>query len=335
MDALTNRLGTRFLVVTVVPNVLLIGYIGFLIAAGAPAHSPSLAKALKVLDGLTVHQVIALVLGVLVISIASHPLQTPLIQLMEGYWWGLPLGPRLANRAINRIMRERNRTLDEIDKARAQLGEDPQNRDAKNIARRAQFRLDWLPDREADLLPTALGNTLRKGETRAGRPYELQLTVALPRLIPSMSQGIFDEVSDRRNQLDAAVRLCVASGIATAVSVGLLLWDGAWLFLAVAAYLLCWTCYRSAVAAARGFSSSLAAAIDLHHLQLFDALSLERPPDIATECERNRILTKLFNRAPLRKGDKSMLHYIVPKADNSAESGAKALPAPDPGSPAP
>ena len=131
MDALTNRLGTRFLVVTVVPNVLLIGYIGFLIAAGALAHSPSLAKALKVLDGLTVHQVIALVLGVLVISIASHPLQTPLIQLMEGYWWGLPLGPRLANRAINRIMRERNRTLDEIDKARAQLGEDPQNRDAK------------------------------------------------------------------------------------------------------------------------------------------------------------------------------------------------------------
>ena len=36
MGAFANRLGTRFLVVTVLPNVLLIGYVGLLLAAGAP-----------------------------------------------------------------------------------------------------------------------------------------------------------------------------------------------------------------------------------------------------------------------------------------------------------
>lgn len=88
MEALTSRLGTRFLVVTVVPNILLIGYVSFLVASGAPAQSPSPARALRVLDGLTGHQVIAVILGAFVVSVATHPLQIPLIQIVEGYWWG-------------------------------------------------------------------------------------------------------------------------------------------------------------------------------------------------------------------------------------------------------
>ena len=70
MDALTKRLGTRFLVVTVLPNVLFTAYVGFLLAAGAPTHSPSLAHALKVLDALTVRQIIVLLVAVLIISVA-------------------------------------------------------------------------------------------------------------------------------------------------------------------------------------------------------------------------------------------------------------------------
>ena len=89
---------------------------------------------------------------------------------------------------------------------------------------------------QGDLLPTALGNTLRRGETRAGERYQLDLTVALPRLTPLMAPGVLAELSDLRNQLDAAARLCIAAGIATAVSVGLLIWHGPWLFLALATY---------------------------------------------------------------------------------------------------
>ena len=40
----------------------------------------------------------------------------------------------------------------------------------KNSVRQAQFRQDWLPDREEDLRPTALGNTLLGGRNHGGQP---------------------------------------------------------------------------------------------------------------------------------------------------------------------
>jgi len=322
MGAFASRLGTRFLVVTVVPNILFIGYVSLLLAAGAPTHSPSLKQALHVLNGITGNQVVAIILGLLIISFASHPLQIPLIQLLEGYWWGLPFGPKMANRATERFRKELTKAQNELDKPESSA----QDWWAKNAARQARFRQDWLPERKADLLPTELGNTLWTGETTAGDRYELQLTVALPRLIPLMSPIVFAELSDRRNQLDAAVRLCVAAGAATVVGVGLLLWHGGpWLFLALATYVLCWASYRAAVSAARGFSTSLATAVDLYHLQLFDTLSLERPLDITEERKRNKVLTKLFRGMILDDDDKKVLRYIPAKADEAiAESGAKA-----------
>lgn len=317
MGAFAGRLGTRFLVVTVVPNALLLGYISFLLAAGAPTHSPSPARALAALDHLTANRITAVILGLLVVSVASHPLQVPLIQLLEGYWWGLPFGPKLANRATGRFRNEWNWVQGELKTAEEAA---PWDWRAKNSGRSAQFRWDWLPEGEADLLPTALGNTLRRGETRAGERYQLDLVVALPRLTPLMAPGVLAELNDLRNQLDAAVRLSVAAGIATAVSVGLLLWHGPWLFLALATYLLSWTCYRSAVAAARRFSISLAAAVDLYHLQLFDALSLERPANLVEECERNERLSKLFH-GRLAKDEMAVFSYVPPKTDNPAAEG--------------
>lgn len=79
--------------------------------------------------------------------------------------------------------------------------------------------------------------------------------------------------------------------------------------------MLCWACYRAAVAAARGFCNSLAAAVDLHHLQLYDALQLERPADMVAELTRNEILTDLFRGEPLDKDQMTQLRYLPPKAD--------------------
>jgi hypothetical protein len=329
VGAFADRLGTRFLVVTVVPNALLIGYVGFLIAAGAPTHPPSPTRALAALDHLTVNRIVAIALGLLIISVATHPLQIPLIQLLEGYWWGVPFGARLANHAIKRFRNELDRAEAALKRPASQVENDWAT---KNSARQAQFRKDWLPENREDLRPTDLGNTLWTGETTAGERYGLDLNLALPRIIPSMSSSILAELSDRRNQLDAAVRLCVAGGVATVASVGLLILQGPWLFLALAPYLLCWASYRAAVAAARGFSVTLAAAVDLHHLQLFDALCLERPANITEEVSLNTTLAKLFKGYYLGPTDKSVLRYVSPKADIKDDGkAATASPEPDRG----
>jgi hypothetical protein len=321
-----GRLGTRFLVVTVVPNVLLLGYLGFLFAAGAPTHAPSPAHALKALDDLTLNRIVAVILGVLVVSVASHPLQLPLIQLLEGYYWPGKFGATMADRATERFRREQEQALRDLPQ------EDGSSASwAANYASRAALaRLNSLPEHTEDLLPTALGNMLLRGETSAGQPYGLELLEAWPRLVPLLPSDVLAEINDRRNQLDAAVRLCVASGVATAASVGLLLRDGPWLFLALGTYLLCWACYRAAIAASRGYSISLATAVDLHHLRLFDGLTLERPSSLADEIQRNEVLMRLFRRKSLRERDMSVFQYVTskggPETDGPADSAAKTSP---------
>jgi hypothetical protein len=314
MGALSGRLGTRFLVVTVLPNALLLGYMGLLLAAGAPTRSPSPSRAITVLNHLSGHEIVAVILGLLVFSVATYPLQTPLIQLLEGYWGGLPFGQKLANRATERFQKE----WDEARRTLEETGPKPHwDLDAKNAGRHAQFRADLLPLDRGDLLPTALGNALRRGEGEAGERYGLDPRLAVPRLTPLLAPGVLDELSDLRNQLDAAARLCVAAGVATTASVGLLLLHGPWLFLALAMYLLTWACYRSSIAAARRFSLSLAAAVDLYHLKLYDALSLERPADLEQERRRNDALSRLFS-GQLEDDELTGFRFLPPQPETPA-----------------
>lgn len=325
MSALSGRLGTRFLVVTVVPSALLLGYVGLLLAAGLPMQSPSPSRAITVLNHLTAHEIAAIVLGLLVFSVATYPLQVPLIQILEGYWWGLPLGPKLADRATERFRNEWDEVRNTLEKTARKPHWDWI---AKNRGRYAQFRSDLLPRRREELLPTALGNALRRGEGGAGERYRLDLQVVVPRLTPLLAPGVLGELNDLRNQLDASARLCVAAGVATVASVGLLLRYGPWLFLALAMYMLTWACYRSSVAAARRFSLSLAAAIDLYHLKLYDALSLERPADLEQERKRNAALSRLFN-GRLADDELTDFKFLPPQPDTpAADQGKQGVTAP-------
>jgi hypothetical protein len=67
----------------VAPNVFLFGYVVFLLAAGAQARSLSLSRAIAAIEHLNANQITAIVLGLLIFSIATHPLQVPLIQVFS------------------------------------------------------------------------------------------------------------------------------------------------------------------------------------------------------------------------------------------------------------
>jgi hypothetical protein len=296
---------------------LLVGFGGFLLAAGAPAHEPSVHRAITALDALSVRQIAAMVAGLLIVSIVTHPLQIPLIQLVEGYWSRLPLGSAIANRATKRFLAERKSVRDELQRAEDLPEPAGAEQHAVSIAMERQ---SWLPDEEADLLPTRLGNTLRAGEVRAGSRYGLELTLAMPRLAILLTPASLEELREYRNQLDAAVRVCVASGLATLFGVGVLVWHGSWLYLPVVTYLLCWTSYVAAVAAARGFCTSLAVAVDLHHLHLFDALQLDRPQDLETEITSNALLGMIFRGDDLSAEEMQQIRYSARRGDDESSS---------------
>jgi len=314
VDALTGRLSTRFLAVTVLPTSLLVAYLLFLVAAGAPMRTPRVSEAVDALDQLSGRQLAVVVLLLLGTSIATHPLQVPLIQLLEGYWWRLPFGFLAADLATTRFreeLRQIRRTLVDVqrdDWFRSHTVDD------------ASYRQHWMPAEEEELLPTRLGNVLRAGETRAGARYGLNLVETLPRLFPRMSPEVLAEIDDRRNQLDAGVRLCVVSAAATAAGLLLLLPTGSWMFLPIVTFILCWASYHGAVASAQGYSTTLAAAVDLYHLDLFDALHLPRPSTLREELDRAPAVQRLFRGESLSRQEEEEHAYVAPTPEGTSKS---------------
>jgi len=288
MDALLGRTSTRFLVVTLLPNLLLVFYVGFLLAAGAADHDPQLASALHALNDLTWRELVFGLFLVVGTAVVLHPVQYPLIQILEGYWLNLPFGAMASEWATHRYhqhwleLRAVEREASEEDVMSSKHGS------------AAGAQLDWMPTEPAKLLPTSLGNTLRAGEERAGSRYGLDIGILLPRLFPLMRPEVRDQLNERRNQLDAAARVCIVALVACLVSIVLLVPGGHWLLVPFATFIVAWVSYRAAVAAAKGYCIDMAAAVDLHHRDFWRAFELQPPANLEAEIGRGAIVSAVL-----------------------------------------
>ena len=298
-ELLTLRIGSRFLIVTLFPNVAFTAFLSALVVAGAPGERPDWHRLDERLHDLSPVGAVLLTLAVLVVSVGLHPLNYALIQLMEGYWQGLPFGVELQRAAVERGNRYRQALHD-----RAQ----------EDIA--AGSLTYWLPPMDHPMRATALGNTLFAGEVRAGARYGYLTEVAWPRMVPLLSDRMRAQLGDARNQLDAAARLCSLSLIGVLATTAMLIPYDVWLVVPLGCYLFAWAGYRSAVTAARNFGSGLAVAFDLHHLALWDALSLERPADLQAEyADRGPMLTRMFHdEEELEPSQREAFRYLPPPA---------------------
>ncbi|WP_250035211.1 hypothetical protein [Paractinoplanes maris] len=296
-DVLSLRLGTRFLIVTLFPNFAFVVFLGAVVVAGAPGDRPDWHRIDDRLQDMSLVSVVLLTVAVLVASVALHPLNYAIVQLMEGYWQGLPFGAELERVASERGGRYRQALRDRFQEG-GTVGS----------------LLYWLPAVGNPVRPTTLGNVLFAGEVRAGARYGYVTEFVLPRLVPLLSDQMRAHLGDARNQLDAAARLCSLSLVSVPVTTLLLIRYDVWLLVPVACYLFAWASYRSSVSAARRFGNELAVAFDLHHLALWDALSLERPADLENEYEvRGPLLTKMFyDEEQLQTNERETFSYLPP-----------------------
>jgi hypothetical protein len=286
MEGLIGRASSRFIFVTLFPNAVYVLFVAAILASGAPAHDPKMSAVMHTLAVLTWRDIASLLFLITVIGIAVHPFQQPIIQLLEGYWLPFPGGAWATDLATRRYV-----------SLYAQLRADERNNTSSDVrkyrkAASASERLTWLPDDDVDLLPTSLGNTLRVGEDRATARYGMDAAVVMPRLVPLMRPEVRERLADRRNQLDAAARLCAMSLLGIPVSVGLLLPTGHWLFVPLCALSVAWLAYRGAVSAAKGYCTEMAAAVDLHHRDLWRALEIPPPPSLFQEKRRSADLNR-------------------------------------------
>jgi hypothetical protein len=325
-----RSIGRYFSVISLVPSLLFVLYVYGLFAAGAWSGPFEPAKALHAAEDLSVGGMAALLVAALLLGLVLHPFQFSMTQLLEGYWGGSGIGLGLARRrimhyrrvarALNAVVREKDgawRRAVEADRTTPERAarEDPQVRRRNNLlrldARRGDPMLaDYLraeaaraarrryPEADRRMMPTRLGNALRRHEDKAGRQYGLNVLRIAPHLNLVAVKEHREYVDDCRKGLDLGVRLCVLFALATALSVGLLADDGAWLLLALAPYCVSYLAYRGAVSSAQAYGTALSTLVDLNRFALYDQLHVPHPSSAAVERNRNAQLLKLLSDEP-------------------------------------
>jgi hypothetical protein len=166
-----------------------------------------------------------------------------------------------------------------------------------------------------NIMPTRLGNALRKYERQAGSQYGLDAVSVIQHISFVAPAERLAYVGDQRQMMDLSVRMSATSVIATLIAVTALWRHGPWLLLALVPYGVAYLSYRGAVIVAHEYGAAVAAMIDLDRFTLYDSLRLPRPKNTAAERRMNAKLMKLLTH----KDPEIVLRYAHPDAQASAD----------------
>jgi hypothetical protein len=228
--------------------------------------------------------VLAVLLGVAASGIVVQSLTTPAIRAMEGYWpgWLKPIRNLLLKRMAQRAEKD--------DKRWQELAErvlPPAQPTGPDVAAfvRLERRLHRRPAKPEQLMPTALGNTLRAAESHPVDKYGLDGVSVWPHLWLVVPDATRQELITARAALDSAARACVWGLLFLAFAPWTLLAVPTGLVVAASAV------YWWAPAAARVFADLVEAAFDLHRTALYQHLRWPLPANPQDERAQGQLLT--------------------------------------------
>lgn len=206
---------------------------------------------------------------------------------LEGYWY--PIFQSFKNRLI----RDQVKRKDRLESQFQDLDNRPRltSRDRQLLAK-INRQLNDFPLRNAELMPTQLGNVLRAAELRSLDKYGLDAIICWPRLWLLLSDSVKADLQAARAELNAAARLWIWSWL-------FLVW-AVWAWWAVPiAVLSAWFAYGWAIAAARTYGDLVEASFDLYRFLLYEALRLPAPVNTAEERTKGQQLTRYLVRGLL------------------------------------
>jgi hypothetical protein len=300
-----KAVGRYFSVVSVLPSILLVVYIFLLASSGSWWHSPNWHDALTAVHDLGLVGASLLAVSGIALALVLHPLQFSMVQLLEGYWGPGWLAQRIR---ASRIRHYRKRWLwlyDTAGKADSSLSDgqpagghlddwtDQRVKLMSQSAEAGRSELSYPKDLD-HVMPTRLGNILRRYEILAGQPYGLDAPTVLPSLALVAPPGHLDYLNDQRSALDLAVRTSVTSAIACLATVLFLWHSGLWLLIALIPYGITYAAYRGSVTAAGSYGIAMSAIIALNRFALYEYMRIPRPSTTARERQMNETLMYLL-----------------------------------------
>lgn len=332
-----TAIGRYFTVVSFVPSTVFVAYTTFLIRSGAFGDDGiDMAKAFS---GLGLGD--AAVLGVvsLLVALALHPLQHTLTQGFEGYWGDTSAGRLLA---IQHILRHRRRalrlkgdagkwehesrppgaTFDETGRPRplapyaAKAKATPTEITFHYLASESWRMFGSYPDTVEHIMPTRLGNVLRRYEILAGSRYDLDSISAVPRLLQVADPRDVAYVNNQRTQMEMALRTSALALVATLLTVVGMWRHDLWPLVSLVPYAIAYLSYRGAVVVAHEYGVALAVLVDLNRFTLYERMHLPHPDDIEDERTANRHLMAVLRLdnafIKQRMSETAYLDYVQP-----------------------
>lgn len=305
----------RILIVGLLPNAVPIVFVWLLLRAHSFAGASDWNLLIPTDMRADILAVLIALLTITLLTVLVQPFQLRMVRLLEGYWDGWWLTARVAPVFVEYQIRKKeelaaqiNRLDGELDQldgspaATLQEHKGRQRKRARMVAakQRAKLKLQRYPrptdvgNPETPLLPTALGNALRTGETSAGERYGLNTLVSWPRLYPLLSDKFAAVQTSARDSLDAAANFCISFFVVAVIAVVALADEPkAFWIPALAAALGCLS-YVGSIAAAVTFTTYVRVAYDLHRFDLLKAMHHKLPQTAADEYDQFMELSNFF-----------------------------------------
>jgi hypothetical protein len=317
--------GQYFTVVSFIPSTVLSSYLILLAKSGAWAGRVDFAHAITTLDA---KDAVALGFGSFTLALVLFPMQYRMAQWLEGYWGRSLIALRLAAASTRR---HRRRFTDLGNAARQYpyfiRGVDDAGEELDALAAKSRLKAigeyisasealrlaTYYPERIDDVMPTRLGNVLRRHEKTAGAVYGLDAMAVVHRLMLVADSKHVAYVQDQRTSLDLAVRTVITALLATVATVAFMWSDGWWLLLALAPYSLAFAAYLGAVRSAYDYGLSFTTLVDLNRFALYEAMHLPKPDTYGEEIAQNKTLAiMLSGRGRDTKRPRSTFRYEHP-----------------------
>lgn len=268
--------GGRFYLISYLPTYAAALFLLLLVWAGAPAWHGRPGRRIRFTAAwvtaahLSLAEVVMVALAIALLAVILHPLQLALVNMAQGSWPAC-LGAAWA-RSRQKNHRDRLARAAQLPQGRELTSEAIQRAGTAGSELRRRF-----PGPDHLLQPTTLGNVLAAMQDSAGRAYGLDAVTAWPRLYPVLGDQCRTLVDDRRDTLDASVRLAATMAVTSLASLPLLLGSAWWTMLALVPFGVAVLAYHAAVQAALAYAETVHVAFDLHRADLLSALRMDPP----------------------------------------------------------
>jgi hypothetical protein len=293
--------------VSLIPSSLLVAFGYFLIASGSLQGVPRWSHAFDALTHPGIGGLGVFTLASLGVALAFHPVQFSVVQFFEGYWGKGDLAQRFR---IQRI-RKYQELYDELEDRRTeaadllQLIDGITGRRARDVrtmltslAEEAERLIESsFPRAKEEIMPTRLGNVMRRFERQAGEQYGIDAPSVFAHIMLVAPPDHAAYVNDQRSQLDLAIRMSFTSVLACVMAVAFLWRHGPWLLIALVPYLMAYLSYRGAVVLARQYATAVNTVVDLDRFLLYERLRLKPAESTQEEREVNERLMRLLQHS--------------------------------------